>query len=155
MSNDFTLRPDGSTSGDPQMLTRDVLAFRMSEALYQAHLVEGVLEDVVMPRLSAHERSFAMDLLTRMETESLFERRFVRDLETFIASLEARVAAGTSRHWQADEYHIDGGYEFVVRDDDAQALASAMDKFVALNRSLASALSAARAIRDLDGLLER
>lgn len=137
-----------------EKLTPDVVTLLIAEAVSQAHTAEGAIEALVIPRLPAQRRGFAVDLLRRMQGMSMFRDGFVGDLEAFMAILEDRIAAGTSVHWQADEHHIAGGYEITTRDPDAKALGTAVDELATLRDRLVAALSAARAVRELDRLLQ-
>jgi hypothetical protein len=135
------------------VITLDVVTLLVAEAVSQAHAAEGAIEALVIPRLPPQKRGFAVDLPRRMPGMSMFRDGFVGDLEAFMAILEDRIAAGTSIHWQADEHHIDGGYGITTRDPDAKALGAAVDDLATLRDGRVAALSAARAVRELDRLL--
>jgi hypothetical protein len=130
-------------------LTPDAVSLLVAEALIQAHLASGTIEKTVIPVLAPRARAFAVDLLRRMHRVAIFTDGFVRDLESFMASLEAHIDASTSVYWQADEHHIAGGYEVTHLASDAKALASAARDLASLRDRLVAAVSASRAVRDL------
>ena len=105
-SNDC--RQVASTLAQPSTLTRGVVSSLVAEALSQARVASAAIEDRVVPRLPPLKRGPAIDVLRRLESMSMFSDRFVRDLESFIVALDECIDAGTTLHWHADEYHIDG-----------------------------------------------
>jgi hypothetical protein len=137
-----------------EKITPDVVALLVAEAVSQVHVAATAIEALVIPRLPPQTRGFALDILRRLEGMSMFCDEFVRDLESFMATLEAHIDHGTSVHWQGDEHHNDGGYAVTTRDPDARAFASAVLDLASLRDRLIAALSAARAVRELDRLLQ-
>jgi hypothetical protein len=146
-------RPLTSHLAHRERIAPDVVALLIAEAVSQAHAAEGAIESLVIRHLPPQRRSVAIDLLRRMESMSMFCDAFLRDLEAFMASLDDRIDAGTAFHWQSDECHVDGGYVFTTRSAEAESLAAAVCDLALLRDRLVAALSAARAVHDLDGLL--
>jgi hypothetical protein len=93
-----------------QKLTRDVVTLLVAEAVSQAHVAARSIEEIVIPILQPQKRGFAIDILRRMNGVLMCCDKLMRDLESFMATLEPRIEAGTTLFWQADEYHIEGGY---------------------------------------------
>lgn len=147
-------RPLTSHLARRSTITSEVITLLIAEAISQGYIAEGAIEGLAIPHLPAQQRGFATDILRRMQGMDMFGENFLRDLEAFIARLEEHVEAGTSIHWQTDEYHIDGGYTVTSQASDAKALSMAAHELKSLRDRLVAALSAGRAAREVDELLE-
>jgi hypothetical protein len=137
-----------------EKISSDVVALLVAEAVSQAHVASGAIEEHVIPHLPPQRQSVAVHLLRRMESMSMFRDAFLRDLEAFMASVDDHIGAGTDFHWQSDECHVDGGYVFSTRSPEAESLAAALCDLALLRDRLVAALSALRAVRDLDEFLQ-
>jgi hypothetical protein len=133
----------------------DTVTLLVAEALEQSYVSANVIEQSIIPHLPPQRRGFATDMLRRMDGMSMFEDRFLRDLEALIAILDDHVEAGTEVYWHHDEHHIDGGYAVIQRSDAAESLRQGSRVMATLRDKVLAAMSGARAVREAARLLDR
>jgi hypothetical protein len=134
-------------------ITPEVIACYVARTLSQARSARKCIEATVIPHIPPLHRGFAIDILRRINGTTVLEEHFLRDIEIFIENLESRVRDGTTAYWQGDDHHIDGGYEVVMRDDNARALSTAVQKLGVFRDSLVTAMAAIEAVRAVEDLL--
>jgi hypothetical protein len=114
-------------------------------ALRQARNVRAMLAEAVIPAISPARRSFADWLVQTLDHGKFFDEPALRDIDAFISLLQREIDQGTYIGWEADEYHVRGGYELIELDARARSLAPALDELCKLRSSIATALDVARA----------
>lgn len=119
----------------------------VNQALEQRRLVQTVLDEQVLPAMASEQNSFAKFVSRKVARDEIFEEAFLRDLSAFISDIQTQISDGTAVGWQADEYHVDGGYEVRHLTREAKVLRAAVDKMHGLSSAVAAVLDALRAER--------
>lgn len=127
-------------------LTTDVVSLLVADALSQSYAAGQAIERFALPHVPALKRGPVLDLLRKLNGSRMFDDRFLRELESFIAMLEERIDAGTHQYWEADEYHFAGGYVRTIYDAEAQAFYKVLREVAGLRDMLVDVASASLAL---------
>lgn len=123
-------------------------------ALRQARVARRYLHGTIIPALPPVRRTFAEHIIRQIDRDAIFDEVLVRDLETFIGLIEREIAVGIHAGWEADENHVKGGWEVVIRDERAAALEPAAVELKQLQLAIARVIDAAKATRLADTLID-
>ena len=127
-------------------LAPEVVSLLFADALSQSYAAGQAIERFALPHVPALKRGPVLELLRKLNGSRMFEDRFLRDLESFMATLEENIEAGTQRYWQADECHFAGGYERTISDSEAQAFYKVLREAALLRDQLVDVASSSRAL---------
>ena len=117
-----------------------------SAALNQGRDVQCLIEDQIIPTLNPARRTFAMHLSRQIRHGDIFDEQFLHDLESFVCTISQMVDDETFVGWEADEHHVNGGFDFIYMSSKAKALAPIMDRLQSFRIAVAQVLDAVRAI---------
>jgi hypothetical protein len=90
----------------------------------QSRIVQHLIDDCILPNLDPARRTFATYLRRQIAQGDVLNEPFLRDLEAFISMINQAVSNGTHIGWEADEHHVQGGFDIVQLDHSAQVLGS-------------------------------
>lgn len=137
---------------NPVPCDADALVALIAAARAQSRVVVVDLIGTVVPSLPSDRRTFPTHVTRMIERGNIFDEGFLRDLEALIDLVNDSVAAGTHPVWLADEHHVAGGYESVMRSPDIADLAAAVARLRQLQIAIASVVDMARALREAEML---
>lgn len=130
----------------------DALVGIIAAARNQGRVVVTDLLATLVPLLPPERRTFPEHVVRQIERGDVFDDRFLRDLDALISTIDALVMNGTRAIWIADEHHVYGGYDTVVRDNDTADLAAAAVRLNRLYVSIARVVDLAQAVHDAEKL---
>lgn len=130
----------------------DALVALIATARAQCRVVGDDLIRTVVPSLPSDRRTFPQDMAKVLARGNVHEEGFLRDLDALNDLVRATVAAGTHRVWLADEHHVAGGYDSVMRSQDIADLAAAAERLSQLRVAIANVVDMRRALRDAENL---
>ncbi len=135
-------------------ITHGTVAMTAAKAIIQARLVVRELREAVLPALPPSRRAMIGRLIRRLEHDDLFEEILLGELEALADFLYGLVAAGTKVSWEPIEGHVRGGCEVLQYEPRIAELDRACDELQLLHQLILTTRAAARALRELDRLIE-
>lgn len=130
----------------------DALVALIAAARAQSRVVAADLIRTVVPSLPSDRRIFAAQVARTLERGNVYNDGFLRDLHALIDLVNDSVAVGTHPVWLADEHHVAGGYDSIMRSPDIANLAAAAARLRQMQVAIASVADMARALRDAENL---
>ena len=114
--------------------------------LNQGRVVQQLIDDRIIPTLAPSRRTFALHLSRRINQGDIFSEQFLRDLDAFICTIRQIIADGTYVGWEADEHHVQGGFDIIWQDPRTKELGPTVDALRRFWSAIAQVLDAIKAI---------
>lgn len=130
----------------------DALVTLIAVARAQCRVVAADLQGTVVPSLPSDRRTFPEHMAKVLGRGNVYEEGFLCDLGALIDIVSDSVDAGTHPEWLADEHHVSGGYECVMRGEDTADLAAVAARLRQLQVAIADVVDFRRALADAERL---
>lgn len=144
---------------DALSVNPDIVEMRAADAFAASRDCAYELRRDVIPNLGPHERRGAQHLVSRIDSQRIFDQEALNDLDAVIEAVKRRIDDGTTtvEQFTADVCHIDGGavQTHRHRTADSEALVLALPFLLDLRDSIHEVFDVMHAIRAVDELRQR